>query len=400
MDESFHFALLRVSISQILKASGFDKCKPSTLNIITDLYIKYFDKLVQECMKCSQLRNQSNLVELPDVTQGLIMSGAIIPRNFIKVNDKESHNYNTKSLQSFVNWMKYSNLFAISRKLNELPPSLVSNLIEKRRLDLNDGETDQEKKKRKYKEKQEFYNQLKLNDGNAQNVDNDEEDDIITDNDKLQWLNYLIEKDLKLGHNLKFWNTALQSEYQKFENNLKFHPNNKNKDKLDQDQYNNNKNDYLVLNIDSDDDDDTENIKPSDELINILPYNLKYSPDLLQDIDFDNFEEYKGENGNEQEKDNENVENVENNVNVDPVEINATKGDTDEGTIIANDDIIVDDASPIDQEMVIDATGDENKTTDVNKSLDESSSDAPKGVDPEAKTIDTEEPNDDAKKIP
>lgn len=327
MDDSFHFALLRVSICQILKSSGFDKCKPSTLNIITDLYIKYFDKLVKECMKCSQLRNRSNVVELQDVTQGLIMTGSIIPRNFIKLNDQEGHNYNTKSLQSFVNWIKYSNLFLVSRKLNELPTSLLSNLIEKRRLDLNDGETDQEKKKRKYKEKQEFYNQLKLNDGNtilpgnANTIENDDFDEnIITDSDKLKWLNYLIEKDLKLGHNLKFWNTALQEEFQKFENNLKFHPNNKNK--LDQDQYTSNKHDYLVLNIDSDDDgdEDTQIVKPSEKLINILPYNLKYDPNLLHDIDYEDFEHINQESSNDIDSDEIAVKEIEVSENVESID--------------------------------------------------------------------------------
>jgi transcription initiation factor TFIID subunit 3 len=183
-----------------------------------------------------------------------------------------------------VNWVKYSNSFAVSRKLNELPTSLITNLIEKRKLDLNDGETDQEKKKRKYKERQEFYNQLKLNDGNDYQDHNQDEDDddMVTDNDKLKWLNYLIEKDLKLGHNLKFLNTSLQCEYEKFNTNPKFHPQAKNNDKPDQ-QYN--KNDHIVLNIEVENDEEYEVIRPSQKLVDSLPYNVKYDEYLLQDIE-------------------------------------------------------------------------------------------------------------------
>ena len=78
-------------------------------------------------------------------------------------------------------------------------------MIEKRKLDIDDGESDLAKRKRKHKERQEFYNQLKLNDDQRHRVDEDElDEDVITAKDKLIWLNYLIEKDLKLGHDLKF----------------------------------------------------------------------------------------------------------------------------------------------------------------------------------------------------
>jgi len=285
MEDSFHFALLRISISQILKASGFDKCKPSTLNIVTDLYIQYFTKLVRECMKCSRLRNHSNVVEVQDLTQGLIFTGSIIPQYYTQSDHPaRGYNYNTKSFESFVNWVKYSDSFAVSRKLNDLPTSLITNLIEKRKLDLNDGETDQEKKKRKYKERQEFYNQLKLNDGNDDHDPNhdDDDDDMVTDNDKLKWLNYLIEKDLKLGHNLKFLNTSLQREYEKFNTNPKFHPQANNNDKHDQ-QYH--KNDHIVLSIEVENDEEQEVIRPSQKLVDALPYNVKYDEYLLQDIE-------------------------------------------------------------------------------------------------------------------
>ena len=72
MDESFYFALLRISIAQILKANGFDKCKPSTLNVMTDLYLQTFQNAIRESLKCSNMRTNSNSPELQDITQALI----------------------------------------------------------------------------------------------------------------------------------------------------------------------------------------------------------------------------------------------------------------------------------------------------------------------------------------
>ena len=63
MDESFYFALLRISIAQILKANGFDKCKPSTLNVMTDLYLQTFQMPLGN-HPCSNMRTNPNSPEL------------------------------------------------------------------------------------------------------------------------------------------------------------------------------------------------------------------------------------------------------------------------------------------------------------------------------------------------
>ncbi|ODV79914.1 uncharacterized protein CANTADRAFT_5606 [Suhomyces tanzawaensis NRRL Y-17324] len=327
MDDSFHFALLRISIAQILKANGFEKCKPSTLNALTDIYIHYLDRLVKQSTRLSQLRKRSNDVEIQDITEAMKLTGVIKPENYLQLDDtkdserqnassltkKSKAAYNTKSLDSFRDWVKYSDSFRVSRKLNELPSNLIKNLMEKRKLVLDDGETDQEKKKKKYKERQDYYNQLKLNDVlghstsnnmiNGEDMD-DDENDAISEKDKLFWLNYLIEKDLKLGHDLKFINTTLYDEFLKFQTNPKFHPVMKNStsnpnevaDKYQQlkQQVNNvNKYDYLVISIEDDtngdagangeDVDPATTVRPSAELEKILPYNLKYEKYLLED---------------------------------------------------------------------------------------------------------------------
>ncbi|KAG2730826.1 hypothetical protein G9P44_005975 [Scheffersomyces stipitis] len=311
MDESFHFALLRISIAQILKSHGFDKCKPSTLNIVTDLAIQYLKKLVLETISCSQTRTRSNNIEIQDITQALIMIEAIKPDDYLKLDDSKDSKYNTKSLDSFVNWVRFSDSDRVARELNEFPTALVRNLIDKRKLDLDDGETDQEKKKRKHKERQEYYNQLKLNEisnlhGEDYGEEEEEDEYSISTKDKFSWLNYLIEKDLKLGHDLKFLNSSLSAEFLKFQNDTKLHPvvngssNNevgKRSQQLKHQLHNFNKYDYLVISIDNEkDENEDENgadldVKPSDSLIRLLPYNLQYDKYLV-DEDLDQYVEY------------------------------------------------------------------------------------------------------------
>ncbi|RCK62830.1 Transcription initiation factor TFIID subunit 3 [Candida viswanathii] len=302
MDDSFYFALLRVSVAQILKANGFDKCKPSTLNVVTDLYLQIFQNAIKESLKCSSLRTNSNSPEIQDITQALINIGLFKVNELTRIHDKYfgESKYDTKSVESLHEWCARSEQFAIEKKLNELPNNLIKNLIEKRKLDIDDGESDLAKRKRKHKERQEFYNQLKLNDDQRQRkVDEDElNEDIITDKDKLNWFNYLIEKDLKLGHDLKFLNTdpIIIKEFLKYQNNYKFHPVDTSSNKKE--KYNNwdriqnhlkhmNKTDHIVGDVTAEEansnEADKDLLNSLQTLNTLLPYNLEYDQNLLED---------------------------------------------------------------------------------------------------------------------
>lgn len=278
MEDQFHFSLLRVSIAQILKSCGFDKCKPSTLNVVTDLYVHYFNKLVQEALTCAQLRTRSNEVQLQDITQLLVLIGGVKLKNYLGEDPvpqtRENYDYNTKLVDLFVNWLKYSDHYRVCKQLNEVPISLLANLIEKRKLDLDDDDND--RKKQKYRERQDYYNYMKLN----QEDDVDEE---VTERDRLPWVNYVVEKDLKLGHDLKFLNTPLFDEYTKFQHNRKYHPLAKHNKHLQSVVASHDKLDYLVTMAEQ------LGEKPVvvlEELTKLLPYNLDYGQvgrDILED---------------------------------------------------------------------------------------------------------------------
>ncbi|CUM64082.1 uncharacterized protein PRCAT00001671001 [Priceomyces carsonii] len=300
MNTSFHFALLRVSILQILKASGFEKCNPSVLNALTDIYIHFFNLLVRQSIKLSIQRKNSSSIGLQDVTQAMLNVSLIKPDSFEpylnfydlpKFNDLRDTNstllksYNTKTMKSFANWVRYSDSFRIGKKLSEVPKEVMRNLMQKRKIDLDDS-SEQDKKRRRHKEKQDYYNKLRLNDEqDFSYLEEDQDDELVDKSYNLLWLNYLIEKDLKLGHNLKFFNSSLFKEFLKLQNNPNFHPiTDKQSQDLEQHLISANKNDHIVLGVDE----SAENpVFPSSQLTSILPYNLTYNPTLVDGIESD-----------------------------------------------------------------------------------------------------------------
>lgn len=309
MDESFFYAVLRISVAQILKASGFDKCKPLTLNTMTDIYIKHFELVLNSAKKFGQARTScTNVLEAPDLVQALLDvqlikpltgDGLLDPKDVSKEPETE---YNVKSLESFVKWLQYSDNFNLAKRLSDVPNSQLRNLMEKRKIDTS-AETDQEKKKRRLRERQEYYNQLKLgeNPANAQfdGMADDLEEAEVTEHDKLSWLAYLAERDVKLGHNLQYANTVLQDTVLPIHKNSKFHPSKDGEDAYTKFLYhahNNVRNDHVILNIqDADeneaDDGETTRIQPSEKLKDALPYNVKYLDSLLND-DLQQYIEY------------------------------------------------------------------------------------------------------------
>lgn len=313
---------------QILKSIGYSKCNQKILNTLTQIYILYFKKLATQANKYSQIRGISNDVTEKDVLLSFVTNRFIIPNKYLSYdydsNDWDSDLkictnplslYNVRSLKSFFNWIKYNESLNVVRKFNHLPENLVLNLVNKRKLDFeNEGEQD---KKKKYKEKQDYYNLhslnksiLNKNDYNKKNFDCDQNDNIEVKNlinSNFIWINYLIEKSLKFDSDLKFLETILCGEYMKFLDHYMLHSFSKNENTNNNDN-SETPNDltkknmklkktiqslYKNIHIISDVKDNRKkkkflslynnkdlekifNVKPSESLLSILPYNLKY----------------------------------------------------------------------------------------------------------------------------
>ncbi|RLV84602.1 Transcription initiation factor TFIID subunit 3 [Meyerozyma sp. JA9] len=215
--DDLHHALLRISMAQILKASGFDKCKPSTLNTITDLYIQFLKLLLQNCLKYQHQRHGTRM-DIRDITRAMLDVGLLKPNSFegwLDVSDVPRYayvqdpgsnlhkNYHPKSAQSFRDWVIYSDQFRVSRQLAEVPRELAHNLLERRKLDTS-TESEQERKRRRLRERQEYYNHFNMH----EDINDDDVADAMDVN--VSWLEYLAEKDLKFGHDETYANTVLE----------------------------------------------------------------------------------------------------------------------------------------------------------------------------------------------
>lgn len=303
----------------MIKASGFDRCKPLVLNTVVDLYIRHLQLVLASAKKFSLARSNSvNDILAQDVLQALMDVQFLKPLSFESLLDPHDSaeaptaEYNTKSVESFKQWLQYSDAYRTSKKLSDVPLPLIHNLIDKRKVDTS-SETDQERKKRRLRERQEYYNQLKQGEENGQqNMDrlvDDFEEDEITNTDRLSWLTYLAEKDLKLGHNLKFLNTSIQDSLLSVQKNKKFHPQSKSGEDVYQSFQshlrNSNKYDHVVIQIqesqDAENPDKLPLVLPSPQLKSSLPYNVTYPPSLVDD-DVEQYLQYAQSHPEELEK--------------------------------------------------------------------------------------------------
>ncbi|KAI5967674.1 hypothetical protein CANMA_002854 [Candida margitis] len=217
MEDSFYFSLLRISIAQILKTQGFDKCKPSTLDTLTSLYINYLTKLTSESINLSVTRTRTNSPEIQDVMQAMIDIGSVNATQANRIHDEyfDESEYNTQSINSFKGWvMSYygDQIRGIAKRKQRKE----DNEGERNKMIENNEEqhTKQQQQQQPPPTPHDFYTQFTLaNDINSKKTNNgnnaqEDGDDLSSTHhsnlNKLKWLNHLLDKDLKLGHRLKY----------------------------------------------------------------------------------------------------------------------------------------------------------------------------------------------------
>ena len=206
-EDSFYFSLLRISIAQTLKTQGFDKCKPSTLNTLTSLYIIYLTKLTSESIACSSTRTRTNSPEVQDVMQAMLNLGLIKATQSNKIHDLyfDELEYNTKSVELFRHWVMsyYGDQFKdIARRREQQSHDEGGSMQE----ELKSAEQDDQQQQSIYQQFIPANDQSNSKrDGESKGADEDELSKLSTQNvNKWKWLNHLLEKDLKLGHKLKY----------------------------------------------------------------------------------------------------------------------------------------------------------------------------------------------------
>lgn len=339
MEDSFYFGLLRVSVVQLLKGCGFDKCLPSVVNTLTSLYIHYHLLIIQNVITNRELK-QTSEYSIDDVTRALLDAGLIkydfgesilSKRPLLNIGD--SNKYVTKSVDAFRQWLDYSDTFEVSKRLTLIPDEMLKNLMDKRRIDGDDGD---EKRRKKRKERQAAGSFVLFKQGESGvgdgDVDGDDELELEPE-DQMPWLNYMMEKDIKLGQDYKYIDTVLFPQFEQYLSNSKYHPlTARNLDKYYAHVNKINEDDYIAADIEDEDD---ENVQPaantpaataattsggpiiptkvgaatasggrielSEELIKNLPYNIRYNK-ILADDDIHKYLSDKGKAPEESEE--------------------------------------------------------------------------------------------------
>lgn len=106
-NDDFHFALLRVSIIQMLKAEGFDRARPGAIDIVTDLYVRYFNMVVGEVQRVASFRSAcGDMVAVQDISLAFANLGIIKPASVLDFDEDLDivRGSNDRGIQRFKDW--------------------------------------------------------------------------------------------------------------------------------------------------------------------------------------------------------------------------------------------------------------------------------------------------------
>ncbi|SCV99983.1 LAFE_0B06832g1_1 [Lachancea fermentati] len=102
--KNFYFGVLRVSMIQLLKSQGFDKAKPSTVDMLTDLYVRFLQLLALEVAKLSESRSDGDGIALQDISQAMQNLGMLKPMDLLDVYDENPDLPSDAGMQKFKTW--------------------------------------------------------------------------------------------------------------------------------------------------------------------------------------------------------------------------------------------------------------------------------------------------------
>lgn len=99
----FYFALARISVAQLLRVAGIERCPPSVLDTITDLYIRHLDLLATETMNLAHHGGRFDAI-VTDVAQAMANTHVIKPVVLLDPYDTDPQG--DQGMQEFVKWAK------------------------------------------------------------------------------------------------------------------------------------------------------------------------------------------------------------------------------------------------------------------------------------------------------
>ncbi|OWB78155.1 hypothetical protein B5S32_g2342 [[Candida] boidinii] len=107
---NFHFHLLRISIAQLLKSHGFNASNNRTLDIVTDLYVKYLALLCEDIKKYKLVRNleDDEDITIQDIAEAFVDMKIITPAKRLDFFDM--HPLTNKGLENLEKWFQSESL--------------------------------------------------------------------------------------------------------------------------------------------------------------------------------------------------------------------------------------------------------------------------------------------------
>lgn len=101
MSSDFFFSILRVTTAQIFRSAGVDRCSPSLLDTITDLFIRHLDLLSRTASRNASLAGRIE-VTLQDVSLAMENVGLVKPFSLLEEDDFDS--LTVDGFDLFIQW--------------------------------------------------------------------------------------------------------------------------------------------------------------------------------------------------------------------------------------------------------------------------------------------------------
>ncbi|CDO96576.1 unnamed protein product [Kluyveromyces dobzhanskii CBS 2104] len=111
---------------QLLRAHGFDRAKQGTVDLFTDLYVRYLELMIQEIRKLALDRGDlDEEIALQDITQGMLNIGIFKPMNLLDVYDENPFIQGDEGMQNFKRWLLKDPATADARVISTPSPELL-----------------------------------------------------------------------------------------------------------------------------------------------------------------------------------------------------------------------------------------------------------------------------------
>lgn len=181
-----------------MRSIGFDRCAPSLVDILTDIYIRHLQLLALECITLADSSGRRD-IEIQDITQALQNIGMIKPTNLLDIYDQ--YEGSNKSAETFLLWVvgnvpensrvvskpSVEMLSSNKAKPNPVIPEYINALHNNQSTDGINGDALRDVQQKQQQQQQ----------------------DEAMDED---WLKFLMKKQSKIGHEERFKNTILNTQ--------------------------------------------------------------------------------------------------------------------------------------------------------------------------------------------